>query len=205
MSASGSPGDESRSVDEYLHVEPSGSNPNVAAQTSVVSSQWEERNDLVVAGNGPIVRSSLASVGVAILNCGWKCREESSQMAIIGVITNACPNLGLIFLSEVDFKRSNVRPFAVMGHRCHRHWPGDGSTPMMFVMNTKLCKYAQPISWRCRCGAVHLLQNKLGDIQFNLYVVGVHGQQGELHSDTLADVAFLLRLRPWGARLAAGD
>ena len=65
--------------------------------------------------------SPLSNVVVAILNCCRKCREEISQMGILGVLSEVCPEWGIVFLSEVDFKRSNVLPFEVLGHRCDRH------------------------------------------------------------------------------------
>ena len=40
----------------------------------------------------------------------------------------------------------------------------------------------------------------------NVFIIGVHGPHGELRVDTFADIAFLLRQRPWGSKvLVAGD
>ena len=79
-------------------------------------------------------------------------------MAFFDVISEAPFDLAITFLSEVDFKHSNVMPFVVSGHRCDRHWSDDGCTLMMFVKNKKLCHVLQHVTWKSRCGAVYLHQ-----------------------------------------------
>ena len=40
----------------------------------------------------------------------------------------------------------------------------------------------------------------------NLFVVGIHNSHGEAQIDCLADLAYLLKKRPWGSRvLLVGD
>ena len=54
---------------------------------------------------------------------------------------------------------------------------------------------------------MHLFQRDpvLGN-HSNIYILGIHVAHGDLQIDTLSDIAFLLRHRPWGSRvLVAGD
>ena len=88
-----------------------------------------------------------------------------------------------------------------------RHWPGDGSFAMQFIIRHKFRHTVKSVTWRGRCGALHLFQHDATyGKHLSIYVIGVHNAHGDLQIDTLADVAYLLRKRPWGSKLlAAGD
>ena len=78
---------------------------------------------------------------------------------------------------------------------------------MMFIVRNQFSKHVQSCSWRGRCGAIHLLQRPTSLISgFNIYTLGVHGAHDELLIDTLSDLSYLIRRRPFGSKLViAGD
>ena len=55
------------------------------------------QTELRCSFDDPVVSSPLSTVGVAVLNCGRNCREDSSQLAVIDYISEAVRLLGIIF------------------------------------------------------------------------------------------------------------
>jgi hypothetical protein len=146
-------------------------------------------------------------IGVALINCGKACGDIVSQCALIGVVTSAFPSWHVIFMCEVDAHRTSSQTVMHSGHMHFRHWPGEGSLPMQFVVKHSVKHLVRNVTWRGRCGALHLFQkghNSTGAL--NLYILGVHNSHGDLQVDTLADVAYLLKHRPRGSKVpVAGD
>ena len=98
-------------------------------------------------------------------------------------------------------------PYLVCGHTCLRHYPGAGSWAMMFVIRNSFSSFVKSVSWRGRCGAVHLHRICSTEaLCFNIVCIGVHGAHGALLSDTFSDLAFLAKNRPYGSQvLILGD
>ena len=118
------------------------------------------------------------------------------------------PDWGVIFLSEVDAYRANFYPNGLSGHSSFRHWPGEGSLAMMFVVRQQFKHAVRSQIWKGRCGALHIFQrDPVAGNHVNLFIVGVHAPHDEESQiDTLADVASLLKKRPWGSKICAiGD
>ena len=140
------------------------------------------------------------------MNCGKCCGTAGSQWAIIDAVVDVLLYWGVIFLSEVDAVRgSDTNDYPI--HYSSRHWPGEGSFAMKFIVRQCLRQMVRSITWRGRCGALHIFQRGpvLGN-HSNIYIIGIHVAHGDLQIDTLSDIAFLLRHRPWGSRvLVAGD
>ena len=73
---------------------------------------------------------------------------------------------------------------------------------MMLMVNQRLQKYIKSTVWRGRCGAVHLyLPVSPYSFGFNIFCVGVHGAHGELFPETLADLSFLVKSRPFQSQV----
>ena len=113
------------------------------------------------------------------------------------------PWWSILFISETDSHRDGRDGFDSM-HKTYRHYPGASSWAMLFVVRSCMSEFVQSCVWRGRCGAIHLRQRSTLDgtnICMNLYVVGVHGGHDALFADTLADIACLVRRRPFGSRV----
>ena len=128
-------------------------------------------------------------------------------MSITGVVSEALPDWGVIYLSEVDAGRGDCNARNIFGHTVHRHWPGIGCSSMQFTIRRRFRHLARNVTWKGRCGALHLFNRNTGSGKnFNLYIIGVHNSHGEEQIDTLSDISHLLRHRPWGCKvLLVGD
>ena len=116
-------------------------------------------------------------------------------------MTHSIPRWSTLFLSEVDGFYDD-RSALTSAHCCYRHYPGVGSVPMMFAVHRRLGRCINFVSWRGRCGAVHLIQrNATNSLAFNIFCIGVHGAHGDLLPDTIADLAFLMKSRPFGSQV----
>ena len=148
-----------------------------------------------------------SEMGVAVLNCGKCCGDTEGQDAVVELVASVLPDWVVIFLSEVDGVRRHLPPNDYSLHPSFRHWPGEGSFAMMFVIRKCHKHLVKSVKWRGRCGAVHLFQrDRVASNHMSVYILGVHAHHGDLQIDTFADVAWLLRQRPWGSRvLVAGD
>ena len=146
-------------------------------------------------------------MGVAVLKCGKCCGDAGSQCSVIDVIANVLPAWGVIFLSEVDALRQDLPSNDYSVHSSFRHWPGEGSFAMMFIVRRCFRRFVKKFRWRGRCGALHLFQrDPVAGNHTNVYIIGVHAPHGDLQIDTFSDIACLLRERPWGSKvLVAGD
>ena len=138
-----------------------------------------------------------AHVDVAAVNCGRSCSTAEGQCSIVGAVGDVLPNWGVIFLSEVDALQNRCMQTSPFGHTVYRHWPGEGSVAMQFIARRRVRHLARNVTWKGRCGALHLFQR---DSQtgsgINVFIIGVHNSFGDGQIDTLADIACLLRRRP---------
>ena len=146
-------------------------------------------------------------LGMAFLNCGKRCGDIACQIDVIDSVANVLPHWAVIYLSEVDAVRRSLPSNDYPTHSSFRHWPGEGSYAMMFMVRNSYRTLIRNITWRGRAGAIHLFQKNQGtDDHTSIYIIGLHSHHGALQIDTFADVAFLLRHRPWGSKvLVAGD
>jgi len=144
---------------------------------------------------------------VASVNCGKCCGSTEGQCSIIDAVAEVLPKWGLIFLSEVDGFRQNHIPNFVSPYTSFRHWPGEGSFAMKFVIRHPIRKFVRKVTWRGRCGAVHLWRrDSINNIHLNVFVIGVHISHGDAQIDALNDLAHLLKHRPWASKvLIVGD
>ena len=73
---------------------------------------------------------------------------------------------------------------------------------MMFVVRSWVAICVRKVTWRGRCGGIAFKSWGLGDaLQLNVFVIGVHCGHGPLLLDSLADIAWLAKRRPWGSKL----
>ena len=131
---------------------------------------------------------------------------QPGLQAVLGVVTAAAPWWSVIFLTEADaFQDGRAGHHDV--HHTYRHYPGIGSWAMAFLIRKDMGKYVRSCKWRGRCGAIHLCDRQNSSRHaVNLYILGIHGAHGDLLIDTLADLASLIRLRPFGSKVAiVGD
>ena len=83
-----------------------------------------------------------------------------------------------------------------------RHWPGEGSRSMAFLVRRTLMRQVRWRCWRGRCGALFLE----GADGASLFVVGFHGAHGDMAAQGLADLREILACRPHGSQfIVIGD
>ena len=154
-----------------------------------------------------IIQFSARSGALHFLNCGKRCGDTEAQDAVLETIADVLPHWSVVFLSEVDAVRHDLPPNDYFTHPSFRHWPGEGSFAMMFIVRRCYRPFIRSMKWRGRCGALHIFcKTPEADTQNSVYILGVHSHHGDLQVDTLADVAYLLQHRPWGSKvLVAGD
>ena len=114
--------------------------------------------------------------------------------AITGVVTATLPAWHVLYLCEVDARRKGQIANYYPDHLHVRHWPGEGSLAMEFIVKSSIKHLVHAISWRGRCRALHLFQKgRTCDEALNVYVIGVHNSHGDLQVDVLKDLAHLIR------------
>ena len=139
---------------------------------------------------------------IVSINAGKCMGDEDALDLLISDVERATPHWAMIFISEFDGVLDD-REFLYRGmHAFQRHWPGHGSTPMAFLVNTRIRRFFRSFSWHGRAVRVHLNDYK----DMNISVVGVHGGHGEALGPSLADAAFLCKTRRRGSEpILIGD
>ena len=142
----------------------------------------------------------------ASINVGRTAGTSAGFDAVLGLVIATLPEWSALFVCEADGFQDN-RPAHTSHHACYRHYPGAGSWAMLFVIRARFQQFIRSVTRRSRCGAIHLSQRASDSNKaVNLYLVGVHGAHGDLLMDTFADLAVLVRKRPFGSKLVmVGD
>ena len=100
-------------------------------------------------------------------------------------------------MSESDGVRNDShRAQSLFRHKVFRHYPGEGSWAMSWVVNRRFGDMVEDVSWRGRAGSITFkFLNEAGH-HYRLVVIGVHAAHGALLSDSLKDAHELFRKRP---------
>ena len=74
---------------------------------------------------------------------------------------------------------------------------------MCMVVRNTVKHMLRSVAWRGRCGAVHFFQTATSATPgVNAFFICVHGAHRDLLADTLYDLAFLIKHRPYGSQVA---
>ena len=78
-----------------------------------------------------------------------------SLRTLLNMVHELDSNWGVLFLSEIDFVQSSSPDydFDLSPHLTWRHWPGEGSRAMRFVVHARFKHLFRNILWEDRCGA----------------------------------------------------
>ena len=117
-------------------------------------------------------------------------------------VTASIPGWVALFLLEFDgYSRDTTPPQSE--HFVFRHYPGEGSWSMAWVINYHFHDYVQGIDWHGRAGSVllNVPQMLSGSSHPFLYIVGVHGAHSDALVDSLTDVVTLIKRKPRFAQL----
>lgn len=90
------------------------------------------------------------------------------------------------------------------GHSVRRHWPGEGSVAMAWLVRASEKNRVRSMRWKGRAGSLTLRAEggaEGSDTKMSrnsMTWVGVHGAHGDLHAASMSDAATLAmtRLRP---------
>ena len=132
---------------------------------------------------------------VVAINAEGKGGDVSGIRALIHIVSCIEPQWDLIFLSEFDFLSSSNVSFDIGVHRLFRHWPGEGSRAMSWIVNRRINHLVRSISWDGRCGML-LLDSSVNAMGSSLCLLGLHGAHGDDLSDSFLSASKLLSLRP---------
>ena len=123
------------------------------------------------------------------------------------MVTASNPDWSAVFLPEFDgYTRDTDPPSS--DHFVYRHYPGEGSFAMAWVVNRKFENHLLQVDWYGRAGSILLQAPRTKDrrLQSSVYAVGLHGGHGDSLFDSLTDATILIKRRPRHSRLVApGD
>lgn len=126
---------------------------------------------------------------VVAVNCGKACSDKHSQCALIDVVSSAESRWHVLYVCEFHAYRASRDPQLHEGRLQFRHWPGDGSFAMQFIIKNSikhLVRNFRNVDWRGRCGALHLFQRgSAATMGVNMFLLAVHCSRGEYQFDTL--------------------
>ena len=125
-------------------------------------------------------------------NAQMKCSSANLLCTNLDIVSEACPQWDVAFISEFDSLATTSHTLKLPGFEIFRHWPGDGSHSMAFVLRDRLQSSLVPrFTSLNRSIMLELTRKSLGP---SLVLVAVHGPHDELY-DFFADISFLLSRR----------
>ena len=126
------------------------------------------------------------------------------MLACLDIISESFPQWHIAFISEVDSVASTTHSVEVEGFRVYRHWPGEGSFAMAFVVRESVALSLAPRFAKLNRSCLLELSRGFSYGQ-SLSVLGVHGPHEELY-DFVADITSLISTRASrGSILGVGD
>ena len=117
--------------------------------------------------------------------------DELGIRTIIGLVGECRPQWAVIFISESDFLEKASVSVDLSPHRSWRHWPGQGSRAMRWVIRSDVKHLFHSVAWMGR-SRVLTMASRFGSNKQFLNFVGLHGAHGESISDSLSDLSTLL-------------
>ena len=120
--------------------------------------------------------------------------DDTGIRALLSMVAEVDRDWALVFISESDFFAKEDVHIDVSPHLTWRHYPGEGSRAMRFVLRDKYVHLFQSIDWQGRCGLLSVSSGRR-DCQVSASFLGVHGAHGDQLEDTLADASSLLGVR----------
>ena len=136
-------------------------------------------------------------------NVACKSSSEDGLQACIDVASAAYPDWSVLFLSECDAIASSSHFIKHSRHRVIRHWPGDGSHAMCFVLRDSLSNLPTRVVPRNRALLLEIpLDSKS---RRSVSLIGLHAPHDDL-IDFLSDLTFLISSRSSRGKFAlCGD
>ena len=131
--------------------------------------------------------------------------DELGIRTLLSLVRECCPQWAVIFISESDFLEKAGDSVDLSPHRTWRHWPGQGSRAMRFVIRNDVKHLFNSVAWMGRSGVLIMASRFESNKQF-VNFVGFHGAHGKLISDSFNDLCTLLALgRACSKTLVMGD
>ena len=149
--------------------------------------------------------SAADELHVVSINAQGSGGDELGIRALLSMVAEVDQQWAVVFISESDFFAEKNDQIDLSPHLTWRHYPGEGSRAMRFVLRRDFTHLFQSIQWQGRCGLLTLSSGLRCDQGFASFL-GVHGAHGDLLEDTLAAASCLLGLRRPGTKtLVLGD
>ena len=127
------------------------------------------------------------------VNAGGKGGDDEGITSIIAAANRAAA-WNVLFVSELDAHLSHEHKVELEGFCIWRHWPGQGSHAMAFIVPACLQSCASRPVWLGRCGVLRILSSVYS--REALWVFGIHGAHGELLDQSLLDADTLAANKP---------
>ena len=134
------------------------------------------------------------------VNAGCKASQKQTLHSISAWASAVHPGWMAMFIPECDNFGQRIPPSAIHSHHTvFRHFPGPGSRPMLWMINSKYFHNVQQVLWHGRCGVLHMRVRRQAD-QTNLkwhdlWAVGVHLQHDNLLPQSLLQASQVVKSR----------
>ena len=146
---------------------------------------------------------------IVSVNAGGRCRGIDAIDAIIAKIDECTASWAAVYVSELDHTLNSfsVTEVTYSGHKIYRHWPGEGSFAMAWIVNKNMTNFLKRITWSGRAGGIWLQsQDPRQHGALNMQILGIHGGHAEALGSSLYDGSLAWPGPPRGCRrLAVGD
>jgi len=138
------------------------------------------------------------SAEAIFVNVGRRCGSTEALEAFLLMISDSHPEWAVVFIQELDNSAFPGSACAA-AHRVFRHWPGEGSVAMAFVIRDRWRHRLREMRWKGRCGYC-----QLRGLYSQIRVAGTHVAHGSAAADTLVDLAWCCRRLPADCALCVG-
>ena len=149
----------------------------------------------------------LSSIHLVCWNAECKCNSEASLETIVACVETSFPNWDVLFLSESDSVSSSSFEISHPRFQIFRHWPGEGSRSMSFVVRSCLRSLSFAVRARNRVLSLEMWADQRRD-STSLLMLSVHGPHSDLLGwhDFCGDFIDLISSRARkGSVVAVGD
>ena len=92
---------------------------------------------------------------ICTLNSEKSCGTDVGLAMVLDCVTASVPDWAVVFLPEFDGYTRDILP-PESNHIVHRHYPGEGSFSMAWVVNRDLQSHIKDFSWHGRSGGILL-------------------------------------------------
>lgn len=140
------------------------------------------------------------------MNAGRKAGSPEKLEALVAAASETQPGWMALYVSEFDghFGTLHSEEWSTRaGHSVKRHWPGEGSVSMAWIIRASARRRIRSVLWRGRAGSLTLraeeeASRSSDEAGNNMCWVGIHGAHGDVHAASMHDAAVLCqqRVRP---------